>query len=290
MNYIYHIATMVEIFVILALALDLLAGWNGLLSLSQAAFYGTGAYLTAILSSRFDVAFPLLLVIVAITSGALALPVVLFARRLRDLYFTLATLAWQVLVYSAMYNWVSVTNGPFGIVGIPRPAFFGLVLNTPLSFCLMGGVLAAIIAFAFMRLYRSPLARLFQGSRDDQLALMTLGKDPRQPQGHAVVISGAVSGMAGALFASYFSYIDPTSFTLEESILVLSMVLIGGMGMVRGAIAGALFYVLLPEAVRFLYLPDATAANLRVMIYAGTLLLVVMFKPHGLFGRMRLAQ
>lgn len=285
----YHIVIVVEIYVILALAMDLLAGWSGLLSLAQAATYGTGAYITAILTAHVGISFPLALIAAMAFNGIMALPVAFFAVRLRDLYFTLATLAWQVLVFSVLYNWSTVTGGPYGIAGIPRPTLLGSELDTPLSFAVFGGVLAAFTLYFFHRLYRSPLARVYQGSRDDQLAFMALGKDPRRAKTQAILISSVVSGLAGALYATYSSYIDPGSFTLDESILVLSMVLIGGLGTIRGAVAGAALYVLLPEALRFLQMPDAMAANTRMILYAGILVGMVIYKPFGFFGRFRFA-
>jgi branched-chain amino acid transport system permease protein len=96
--------------------------------------------------------------------------------------------------------------------------------------------------------------------------------------------------VAGCLFATYFNYIDPTSFTLDESILIISIVLIGGLGTIKGSIAGALFYVLLPEILRFINIPDSVAANLRMMLYALILILIVMFRPYGFFGKYKFEQ
>jgi branched-chain amino acid transport system permease protein len=278
---------MCEIYLILALAMNLLAGYTGLLSLSQAAFYGIGAYTTSLLLTKSGVNFSTALVGAVVFNLVACLPVIWFAIRLRDLFFTLATLAWQVIVFTTLYNWVSVTNGPFGISAIPKPILFGLQLNSIPQFALFGGVLCALICVFFYLLHRTPLSRYFQGVRDDQLALMSFGKNPSYYKAIAILISSGISAIAGALFASYFNYIDPTSFKLEESILIVSIVLIGGLGSIKGSIAGAIFYILLPEAIRYLNIPDAVAANLQMMIYALILILVVMFRPYGFFGKYR---
>lgn len=285
MNYLLHILIMCEIYLILALAMNLLAGYSGLLSLSQAAFYGIGAYTTALLLTKSGVNFPIALVGAILFNIVTCLPVIWFAIRLRDLFFILATLAWQIIVFTILYNWGSVTNGPFGISAIPKPIFFGHHFSSIPEFALFGGVICLSVCLFFFLLHQTPLSRYFQGVRDDQLALMSLGKNPTYYKAIAIVISSGISAIAGTLFASYFNYIDPTSFKLEESILIISIVLIGGLGSIKGSIAGAIFYVLLPEAIRYLNIPDAIAANLQMMIYALILILLVMFRPYGFFGK-----
>lgn len=285
MNYLFHILVMVEIYLILALAMNLLAGYSGLLSLCQAAFYGIGAYVTSLLLVDLSLSFPLAVPVAILFNLVACLPVIWFAIQLRDLFFALATLAWQVIVFTVLYNWVSVTNGPYGITGIPKPEIFGITFDSLPEFALFGGAITLIVLAFFVGLHRTPLSRYFQGVRDDQLALMTFGKNPAYYKTLSIMISSGISAIAGALFATYYSYIDPTSFTLDESILIISIVLIGGLGSVKGSVAGALFYVLLPEALRFLEVPDAVAANLRMMIYATVLILVVMYRPKGFFGK-----
>lgn len=285
MNYLLHILVMCEIYLILALAMNLLAGYSGMLSMTQAAFYGIGAYITALLLTKAGLSFPLSMVGAMAFNLIACIPVIWFSIRLRDLFFALSTLAWQIVMYSLMYNWITVTNGPFGITGIPKPELFGFRFSSLSQFAALGGIITALVFVFFIGLHRTPLSRLFQGVRDDQLAMMTFGKRPAYYNALAIFISSVVSAIAGALFASYFSYIDPTSFTLNESILIISIVLIGGLGTVKGSVAGALFYVLLPELLRFINIPEALAANMRMMIYALILILVVMYRPHGFFGK-----
>lgn len=285
MNYLFHIAVIFEIYLILALAMNLMAGYSGLLSLTQAAFYGIGSYSTALLLINWSVPFPFAVIGAIFFNLIACIPVIWFSVRLRDLYFALATLAWQVIVFSILYNWVSVTNGPYGITGIPKPELFGMNFTTLSEFALLGGIISIVLLLFFAGLHHTPLSRFFQGVRDDQLAVMTFGKNPAYYKSLAVLISSGVSAIAGALFATYFSYIDPTSFMLGESILIISVVLIGGLGSVKGSVAGALFYVLLPEILRFLNMPDSIAANMRMMIYALVLILVVMYRPYGFLGK-----
>lgn len=287
MNYLLHILVMFDIYLILALAMNLLAGQSGLLSLCQAAFYGLGAYAAALLMTVEGWGF-LQASGAAIAINIMAsLPVVWFSIRLRDLFFALATLSWQIIVFAVLYNWVGLTNGPFGVAGIPKPSLGGISLDSLPAFAFFSTFVGAAIVFLYVGFSNTPYARVLRGVRDDQLAAISFGKRPSYYKATAILLSSGTSAIAGVLFASYYSYIDPTSFTLDESILIISIVLIGGLDSVKGAVAGALFYILLPEALRFLPLPDAGAANLRMMIYAMVLILVVMYRPYGFFGKYR---
>lgn len=278
---------MFDIYLILALAMNLLAGQSGLLSLCQAAFYGLGAYAAALLMTVEGWGF-LQASGAAIAINIMAsLPVVWFSIRLRDLFFALATLSWQIIVFAVLYNWVGLTNGPFGVAGIPKPSLGGISLDSLPAFAFFSTFVGAAIVFLYVGFSNTPYARVLRGVRDDQLAAISFGKRPSYYKATAILLSSGTSAIAGVLFASYYSYIDPTSFTLDESILIISIVLIGGLDSVKGAVAGALFYILLPEALRFLPLPDAGAANLRMMLYAMVLILVVMYRPYGFFGKYR---
>jgi len=287
MSYLFNILIVCEIYLILALAMNLMAGYSGLLSLAQAAFYGVGAYTTALLLLKARVGFPAALCGAVLFNMLTCLPVIWFAIRLRDLFFTLCTLSWQIIVFAVLYNWMAVTNGSIGLAGIPKPVVFGYALVSPAAFALFGAAIALLVLLFFFGLKRTALLRLMEGVRDDQLAVMAMGKRPAYYKALAVMLSAAVSAIAGALFATYYSYVDPTSFTLDESILIISMVLIGGLGTIRGSVAGALFYVMLPELLRFLEIPDAIAANVRMILYALLLVLVVRFRPYGFFGKFK---
>ena len=287
MSYLFHIFVVFEIYLILALSMNLLAGHSGLLSLAQAAFCGIGAYCAAILMIQLQLPFLAVLLLSILVAGVASLPMIWFSVRLRDLYFILATLAYQIIIFSVLFNWVSVTNGPLGIVGIPKPEILGIRFGSTGEFLLLSTLITASVVTFFFVLNKTPLSRLFEAVRDNELALVSFGKNPSYYKSSAILIACGVSGIAGVLFATYYSYIDPMSFDIHESILILSIVLIGGLGTVKGSVAGALFYVLLPELLRFLNMPDAVAANMRMMIFSLVLILVVMYKPYGLFGKFK---
>ena len=285
MNYFINVLVVFEIYLVLSLAMNFLAGYSGLLSLTQAALYGTGAYATAILMMKLSTPFLPAVLLAVMFNMVISIPIIWFAARLRNLYFIMATLAWQMIVFQIIYNWISLTSGPFGISGIPKPEIFGIKFASLLEFSLVSGVFAIAVLVFYGGLQLTPLSRLLQGMRDDELAIMSYGKNPTYMKSIAILVASATTAIAGALFATYYSYIDPTSFSIHESILILSMVLIGGLGSLKGSIAGALFYVLLPELLRFVNLPDSMAANLRMIIFALVLILVVRYRPYGFFGK-----
>lgn len=299
MNYLLHLLVYFNLYVIVALSLNLAVGYCGLLTLAHAGFYAVGGYAYALLSFNSGWGFVPAALAGAAIAAVLSLAVSLPSWRLRGDFFVLASLAVQALIYSAIHNWVSpeaplgswknLTNGPFGIPGIPRPSFFGWTASSPAAFAAVATVVAALCAWVLWRLKSSPWGRLLEALREDELAARGLGKNTRLAKVHALAISAAMAAVAGALYAGHVRYIDPSSASLDESILMLSMVIVGGLGNFRGPIAGAALLILLPEALRFLQLPDAQAANLRLLIYGLLLVLFMHFRPQGIAGRYRMS-
>ena len=285
MSYVLHMVVMLEIYALLALSAHQMAGLSGLLTLGHAVFYGLGAYTIALTMSHWGLGYWTSLVAVVVICSLAAMLFVAIANRVRDLYFSIATLAIQIIFFAVIYNWIGVTNGPYGITGIASPSLFGYQLSSPLDFALFGGAWVTIAVLVYRALWPSSLFRLIRAARDDQLGVLSLGKDPAYYRRISILLSGVLAGLAGSLYATYTSYIDPSSFTLDESILILSLVLVGGMGRVIGPVAGASIYVLLPELLKFLHLPDSVAANMRMVLFGLLLILIVRFRPQGLLGK-----
>ncbi|MEM9940186.1 MAG: branched-chain amino acid ABC transporter permease [Planctomycetota bacterium] len=298
MNYLLHLLIYFDIYLIVALSLNLIVGYTGLLSLAHAAFYAIGGYAYALLAVNLGWGFLPAVAVGATVCALLSLMVSLPAWRLRGDFFVLATLAVQALVYSAIYNWNStdaelgtirnLTNGPFGITGIPRPSILGWQISGQLGYAIFATVIAGIAALAVWRLSSSPWGRLLKAVRDDELAAAGLGKNVRMIKLQVVAIGSGLVAIAGALYAGHVRYLDPSSASLDESILMLSMVIVGGLGNFRGPIVGAAVLILLPEGLRFLALPDAIAANMRLLIYGMLLILMMQFRPQGIAGEYRM--
>lgn len=285
MNYIFHILTMICIYVILGLSLNLTVGYSGLLSLCHAVFYGIGAYAAALLMMKAGLPFILAFLVTVLLVGIIAYLISIPSIRLHGDFFVLATLGFQIIIFSILYNWVGLTQGPYGISGIPRPGIFGMDITSVPAFFVLSLIMVALVWFITKRLTHSPYGRALEAVRDDEMAALALGKHVNNFKRSAFCIAGALASIAGVLFATYTSYIDPTSFTLEESIFILCIVIIGGAGNMRGPIIGAVVLVLLPEVLRFLHIPDAVAANLRQVIYGLLLILMMRFRPSGLLGK-----
>ena len=158
-------------------------------------------------------------------------------------------------------------------------------INSPGRFALFGGAWVLLVILFYIWFLKTPISRLIQATRDDQIAVLSLGKNPNYYKRISIILSAVTAGIAGTLYATYTTYIDPTSFTLDESILILSIVLIGGAGGIIGPITGAFIYILLPEMLKFLQMPDSIAANMRMILFGLLLILIVRFKPKGIFGK-----
>jgi branched-chain amino acid transport system permease protein len=276
---------MLEIYILLALSANQKVGLSGLLSLAQAVFYGIGAYAAAITITKFGFSYWLALPAAILACILAALIFSFIAGKVRELYFSLATLALQIIFFSVAYNWIPVTNGAYGISGISNPEFLGIKISSPGSFALFCGFWVLIVIMFYAWFLKTPICRLIQATRDDQIAVLSLGTNPNHYKRISIILSAVIAGIAGTLYATYTTYIDPTSFTLDESILILSIVLIGGAGRIIGPVTGAVIYILLPELLKFLQMPDSFAANMRMILFGLLLVLIVRFKPKGIFGK-----
>lgn len=276
---------MLEIYILLALGANQKVGLSGLLSLAQAVFYGIGAYATAIAITKFGFSYWLAMPTAMLACIIVALLFSFIAGKVRELYFTLATLALQIIFFSVVYNCIPVTNGSYGISGISNPEIFGLKINTPGRFAFFGGIWVVVVILFYKWFLKTSVCRLIQATRDDQITMLGLGKNPNYYRRVSIIISAIISGVAGTIYASYNSYIDPSSFNLDESILILSIVLIGGVGKIIGPVTGAFIYVLLPEFLKFMQIPDSIAANMRMILFGLLLVMIVRFKPKGIFGK-----
>jgi branched-chain amino acid transport system permease protein len=275
MEYVFHLATFICFYTLLAQSLNLTAGKTGLLSLAHAGFYGIGAYTTALLALNFGFSFWLNLPLAILISGAFAFLVSLIALRTVEDYFIICTLGIQVIIFSLMNNWMEVTRGPLGIRGIPSINVVGVSIESKTSFLLLSVFFVAIVWRLLVNLWESGFGKALTAISEDEIYAQSVGKNVYLSKTIAFTLSAVFAAIPGALYAHYISYIDPTSFTVNESIFILSIVIIGGMGNLTGSFLAAAFMILLPEILRFVGMPDSIAANMRQIIY-GLILVVVM--------------
>jgi branched-chain amino acid transport system permease protein len=281
MEYVLHLFILICFYTMLSQSLNLSAGFAGLISLTHAGFYGIGAYVTAILSTYYATSFWLTIPLAMVISGCIALIVSLIALRTVDDYFIICTLGIQVILFSIMNNWMEVTRGPLGIPGIPSIQLFGISLESKISFFALSLFFVTIIWFILKNISESGFGKTLIAISEDEIYSQSIGKNVYLSKTISFTLSAMMAAIPGILYAHYISYIDPTSFTVNESIFVLSIVIIGGLGNLTGSFFASAFLVLLPEALRFVGMPDSIAANMRQIIYGLILVIVMMTGKNG---------
>jgi branched-chain amino acid transport system permease protein len=276
-QYVLHVAILSGIYVILTLSLNLITGFCGQFSLGHAGFYGIGAYTAALLAVHWGSPFVLNLAAAAAMAGLAGFLIGLPTLRLGGIYLAMATLGFGEIIHLVLLNWLGLTRGPLGIPAIPGPALLGVDLATPVRQYYVALGLAVLATVAVSRLVNSRFGEAIQAIREDEIAAEAMGVPTTRLKVLTFTASAALAGVAGAFFAHYASFVSPGSFTLVESILVLSLLVFGGMGSVEGSIAGAVLLTVAPEAFRFL-------AEYRMVIYGALLLGLILFRPQGLLG------
>lgn len=206
------------------------------------------------------------------------------ALRTVDDYFIICTLGIQVIVFSLMNNWMSLTKGPLGIPGIPSISFLGITIESKWAFLLLTLFFVALTFFFLRKLTQSSFGRTLRALSEDEIFTQSLGKNVYLSKVIAFTVGAMLAAISGVLYAHYISYIDPTSFTVDESIFILSIVIIGGMRNLWGSVIAATFLVLLPEALRFVGMPNSIAANMRQIIYGGVLIFMMFRYSKGFAG------
>ena len=286
MEYLLHIGIMLCIYGILVISTNLTVGMANLLTLCQASFYGIGAYFGTFLLMHLNIPFILIALIVMALTGLSSLVISFASARLKGDYFILGTLGFQMIVYTILYNWEKVTLGPYGIAGIPCIKLLGIwQISGIYAYFIFSVVLLVLVLWIFKRIQGSPYGRLLRAIRTDELLVQALGRNTTAVKARAFFISSAFAGLAGIVYASYVGYISPASFTLDDSIFIITALFIGGIGSgVFGPLSGAAVVVILPELLRFVGLPDPVAANLRQIIYGLVLIILMFYRPQGLLG------
>jgi branched-chain amino acid transport system permease protein len=273
-KFVLHVLSLVAIASIAAMGLQILLGRSGQLSIGQAAFYGIGAYTSALLTSGFGVVFPLAL-IAAGASAAVASLLMVPITRLTGPYLAVATLGFSIIVYLVLKNEEWLTGGSYGFIDIPRAALFGYVLREAMySYYLCVGV-AALVYFLFARIEGTRFGRAIDAVRQDADAASASGLRITLLKSQCFVIAAFVAGLAGSLYAHEVRYLAPNDFTFWKSIEILIMVVIGGVGSLPGAVLGAAVVVGLPEFLREI-------GDYRMLVFGAILIATMLFGEGGL--------
>lgn len=284
MDYILHVFILALIYSIFAMSLNLELGYAGLYNFGHVAFFGIGAYVSALLS-RSGISVPGAMVCAMAAAGIAGAILAVAALRVTGDYFGIATLAFAEMVRLVCLNERWLTKGPMGLPGIPRPAWIAPgVAGMPVYLILAASAAAGVFLFV-RKLTGAPFGRALKVIREDEHIAQAFGKNVLLLKIKAIATGSVLAGLAGALWAHYISYISPADFTLTETILVMLCVVLGGRGTNWGPVLGAFAVIFFGEVVRFLPIPHELhryIAPLQGIIYGGILVLIVLKMPNGL--------
>lgn len=276
-EYYIRVINLILIYSMLALGLNVVLGYTGVFHFGQAAMYAIGAYTTALLTTRYQVCFPLAFIASALipvfASFLLSFP----SLRVRGDYLSLVTFAFGEIVYIVANSWVRVTRGPMGIPGIPPPKFFDFTIQGNVAFYYYALMLMLLIYLSSHLIVNSHFGRAFLAIREDETAASAIGIDTGRYKMLAFAISALAAGVAGSCLASYFSFVGPSNFTTDISILAVEAVILGGMASLPGSIVGSAIVVIALEVLR-------SIAQFRKALMGATIILILIFRPQGLLG------
>ena len=285
--YFIHLAILIGIYIILAISLQLAIGFNGLLNLGHIAFFGIGAYTSALLGLN-GVSFCFCLFAAGIMAMLFGFLLSIPTNKLKGDCLALATMGFTFVIYAILLNWTELTKGPLGLPGIPRPNLFGISFLNNFNFLILTLIITLISYFIIKRITESPFGKVLESIRDDELAARVLGKNSFKIKSVCLTISAFFAGIAGSLYASYITFIDPSSFTIMQLIPVLLIVIVGGLASLGGTILATIILILIPESLRFIGFPSSIVGPARQILYALILILILIYKPKGFFGKVKL--
>jgi branched-chain amino acid transport system permease protein len=284
MDFWYTYIILAEIYVLLGLSTNLLVGIVGIFSVSQAAVFGVGAYIVAAATMSDTMSFVPALLIAAACGLALNVLVTLPSLRVSGDYFVVTSFGIQLLATAIFTNWTGGTGGANGLPGIPPPDIFGIAVTETYQFLVLSTALLALRCLAFWLAMRAPYGPLLRAIREDELAVAAAGKNILFAKVSAAALAGAFAGSAGGLYGSFLSFVDPSSFDLDASILLLTMVVVGGARTLAGSIIGPFVLLALPQLLALVDIPTTVAAAARQLIYGVLLIAFMLFRPQGLAG------
>jgi branched-chain amino acid transport system permease protein len=280
---IVHLLVIMTIYGILAISLNLVVGATGLFNLGHAAFYGIGAYASALLMMA-GVPWPIAAVGAMVVAGFVAFIIGIPTLRLVGDYLAVVTMGLGEITRAIFKNWISLTRGPMGLPGIPHASLFGVLeFDTAEKFLGLGVVCLVLVYLVAQRLLYSPFGRVLKGIREDETAVQALGKNVYRFKMAILIIGSAMSGLAGSLFAHYITFIDPSSFVMWLTFFIFLIIVLGGLGNNLGAVAVTVIFVGLREGLRFVGLPGwLNPAALQQLIFGVLLIVATIFVPRGL--------
>jgi branched-chain amino acid transport system permease protein len=286
MEYFIYIGTLIAIYATLTISLNLLVGYTGLISIAQAGIYGVGAYTTALLAQNVTNNLLISFVIASIAGIIVSLIVALPSLRLKNEYFLIATMGFPAIIFSMFMN-LEITGGASGLYDVPHPTLFGYTIRTSSEKFLIALTLAIVCYVLALRITNAPFGRLLRAVREDQTAVASLGKSVFRVKFSVFVFSAVFAAAAGTIYVYSLTALDPVAFGLDESIFIITLVIVGGTGSLNGSVLAAALLILLPETFKFLAIPEAIAPQLRQVLYGLLLVFFTRYRRQGLIGEYR---
>ena len=276
-QYVLHIAVLSLMYMLLASSLNVIVGYTGQYNIGHVAFYAIGAYTAAIVATKFEINFLIVILLSGIVASIFSLGLGLPTLRLRGIFFAFTTLGFAEITRLTILNWRSLTRGPFGIPGIPVPELFGISLSSNIHFYFMIFILLVLMLLMTYRIKNSRVGRAWISIREDEEASASMGVDTFKYKIMNLMYGTFWAGVGGAFFAYFAGYISADSFILDESFRFFAMVLVGGTGTLSGPILGGALLTILPQLFR-------SFARYQMIIYGLAILFIIHYKPEGLLG------
>jgi len=286
MDYILFVLVIINIYIILTISLNLIMGYTGMISVCHAAFMGIGAYVSTILMVTYHWNFLWTLPFVILFTIMISAFFGIASLRVKGDHYIAVSFGIQFIVMAFMVN-LSITNGSNGFAGIPKPEILGLRFQSNMTCFLLSFFIMLLSLWFTTRLANAPFGLILKAIREDDLATEALGKNVVFYKVVVFVIGCTLAAIAGSFFATIISFIDPFTFSLEESIFISCLVIIGGSGNIKGALIGVPLLIAFPEVLRFLNIPSTIAPPLRQIFYGLLIILFMRFRPQGLLSELQ---
>jgi branched-chain amino acid transport system permease protein len=281
-EYLIHTLNLALVFVLLTVSLNLILGYGGMVSMAHAAFFCIGGYVSAIATMHWGFNFlfgiGLAIAMTTLVGGALAAPFI----RVQEEYLVLFTIAFQMVVFYLMLSLYNITGGDSGIFGVPAPSFFGWTSRSPIHFLPIMAAFVVLVYYVALKVTQSPFGRVLKGIREDEKSVISLGKDVKKFKIIIFMVGTGIAAGVGGIFTHYTQFISPSIGTLDESILIIAMVVLGGTANLWGSALGAFLLIIIPEVLTFLPGASDLIVPLRSFIYGVLLILFMRFRPEGL--------
>ncbi len=277
-DYLVQLLTVISIYTILVTALNLAVGFTGLINLGHMVFFGIGAYASAILTTH-GVPWYAAILIAGLLASLIGTIIAAIAVRLKGEYFAMATLGLVFIAIAIARNWISLTRGALGIPGVPD------IIRDNFYYMIFSWIIAGLSILFFYRLTNSETGKIFQAIRDDETAALVLGKNTYFYKVLSIAISTFFAGIAGSLFVHHINFVDPSIFDLEFFIFVISMLIAGGLASITGSIIGVFALSIASEAMRYIVVSPELIGAVRGIAYVIVLILILIYKPRGILGK-----